>query len=424
MINLGYKNQRAPINVIPNNIKEFKEKKIGVFIHWGMTTYRDSTWWSQQAAQPPSPSIFTFNGDSSVFETWAQQFAATGKIKYACLTVKHHYGFRLYPTDYEYNKGVKYLATDNHKTRDFPFYVKYGVDHPSIINSVSQTILEDFCNAMRSYDIEPCFYYSMGHDLNCRGGLKNTSGDNNTTGEGNSISPGYDGTGNFRDFADIIHEKGERRALVEMPPSSWTGQWAQHYEKYFDYIHDEFKYLIQTYSPYMIWADITSAFPYGCYRKYVYDVIKKYDKNCLVSGNNFIFENGTENASFGFDGVDVRFPPINHVNTGVRAQRPFDHVYADIIANEGGIGLAKDDEYDGIPHYDKRYRGAHEIADKVYEGSYWNITGKGNLYSQAVIQQFYEDAKSRGSNLLLNVSPDTDGVISQDQVDLFTNIIL
>ena len=73
--------------------QDFIDLRFGMFIHLNMATYEQREWGDPKA----SPKLF--NPTDLQTDQWAQA-AHSAKMKYGCLTTKHHDGFCLWPTAY------------------------------------------------------------------------------------------------------------------------------------------------------------------------------------------------------------------------------------------------------------------------------------------------------------------------------------
>jgi len=108
--------------------KNFLELRFGMYIHLNMATYEQREWGNPRT--PPS----IFNPKSLDTDQWAEA-AVSAKMKYGCLTTKHHDGFCLWPT-----------ATDSPSVKDTPF----GHD-----------IVRSYVDSFRRKGLQVCLYFSI-----------------------------------------------------------------------------------------------------------------------------------------------------------------------------------------------------------------------------------------------------------------------
>lgn len=86
--------------------QRFIELRFGMFIHFNMATYNEADW-----ADPDAP-LALFNPSDLDCEQWAT-VAKSAKMRYGCLTTKHHNGFCLWNTrTTEYNSMNTPLGRD------------------------------------------------------------------------------------------------------------------------------------------------------------------------------------------------------------------------------------------------------------------------------------------------------------------------
>ena len=108
--------------------QDFIDLRFGMFIHLNMATYEQREWGDPKA----SPKLF--NPTDLQTDQWAQA-AHSAKMKYGCLTTKHHDGFCLWPT-----------ATSSPSVKDA---------------SVRTDIVRSYVNSFRKYGLSPCLYFSI-----------------------------------------------------------------------------------------------------------------------------------------------------------------------------------------------------------------------------------------------------------------------
>ena len=115
--------------------QHFIELKFGMFIHFNMGTYMDNDW-----ADPNAP-IELFNPSKLDCAQWAH-VAKSAKMRYGCLTTKHHNGFCLWNT-----KTTEYNAMNAPLGRD---------------------VVREYVDAFRKEGLKVLLYYSildMHHQL-------------------------------------------------------------------------------------------------------------------------------------------------------------------------------------------------------------------------------------------------------------------
>lgn len=108
--------------------RNFLELRFGMYIHLNMATYEQREWGNPKT----SPSIF--NPTSLNTDQWAEA-AVSARMKYGCLTTKHHDGFCLWPT-----------ATDSPSVKDTPF---------------GRDIVRSYVDSFRRRDLKVCLYFSI-----------------------------------------------------------------------------------------------------------------------------------------------------------------------------------------------------------------------------------------------------------------------
>lgn len=121
----GDSGQEMSINELQKN---FLDLRFGMYIHLNMATYEQREWGDPQA----SPSIF--NPKSLDTDQWAEA-AVSAKMRYGCLTTKHHDGFCLWPT-----------ATDSPSVKDTPF---------------KRDIVRSYVDSFRRHGLKVCLYFSI-----------------------------------------------------------------------------------------------------------------------------------------------------------------------------------------------------------------------------------------------------------------------
>lgn len=125
--------------IIPKTLRElqqqFIELKFGMFIHFNMGTYMDNDW-----ADPNAP-LDLFNPSKLDCAQWAR-VAKSAKMRYGCLTTKHHNGFCLWNT-----KTTEYKSVNAPLGRD---------------------VVREYVDAFRKEGLKVFLYYSildMHHQL-------------------------------------------------------------------------------------------------------------------------------------------------------------------------------------------------------------------------------------------------------------------
>jgi alpha-L-fucosidase len=108
--------------------RKFLELRFGMYIHLNMATYEQREWGNPNT----SPSIF--NPKLLNTDQWAEA-AISAKMKYGCLTTKHHDGFCLWPT-----------ATESPSVKDTPF---------------GRDIVRSYVDSFRRKGLKVCLYFSI-----------------------------------------------------------------------------------------------------------------------------------------------------------------------------------------------------------------------------------------------------------------------
>lgn len=112
-------------------LRAWEKLKYGMFIHYGMSTFMH-----HEFGGIPAPST-AFAPTGLDTDQWARVARDAG-MTYAVLTVKHHYGHALWPSDVS-----DYDVTTSPDRRD---------------------VVKSFVASCRKYGIKPGFYYSVGWD--------------------------------------------------------------------------------------------------------------------------------------------------------------------------------------------------------------------------------------------------------------------
>lgn len=108
--------------------RRFLDLRFGMYIHLNMATYEEREWGNPKA----SPTIFDPGGLDT--DQWARA-ALSAKMRYACLTTKHHDGFCLWPT-----------ATKS----------------PSVMqSSYRHDIVRAYVDSFRRHGLKVCLYFSI-----------------------------------------------------------------------------------------------------------------------------------------------------------------------------------------------------------------------------------------------------------------------
>lgn len=108
--------------------KNFLKLRFGMYIHLNMATYEQREWGNPRT----SPSIF--NPKLLNTDQWAEA-AVSARMKYGCLTTKHHDGFCLWPT-----------ATSSPSVQDTPF---------------RRDIVRSYVDSFRRKGLKVCLYFSI-----------------------------------------------------------------------------------------------------------------------------------------------------------------------------------------------------------------------------------------------------------------------
>ena len=109
--------------------KEFLERELGVFFHYGLRTYNEMDDHAETRMDPA-----TFNPTNLDCEQWMRVIKEAG-AKYAVFTAKHHDGFAMWPSKYS-----------DYTIKSAPYKNGEG------------DIVREFVDACRKYDIKPGIY--------------------------------------------------------------------------------------------------------------------------------------------------------------------------------------------------------------------------------------------------------------------------
>lgn len=124
----------TPTPTLAQNQASYVARKWGMFIHFNLSTFNNIEW------VLPSADINTFNPGSTLnIDQWVTT-AQAGKVKYACLTAKHHDGFCLWPSS---------VTTRN--VSQTTWYAANG----------SIDIVSQFTTKFRAAGITPLLYFSV-----------------------------------------------------------------------------------------------------------------------------------------------------------------------------------------------------------------------------------------------------------------------
>lgn len=150
------------LNKNDENIKWFRNAKLGLFIHWGLYSATEGYWngketpgiveWIASKEHIPTDEYEKFAEDMTCENFNPEEWAALAEnagMKYCVFTAKHHEGFAMYDTRYNDYSIVKRSP--------------YGKD-------TARAVTE----AMRNVGIVPCFYYSQAIDFHERDAMGNT----------------------------------------------------------------------------------------------------------------------------------------------------------------------------------------------------------------------------------------------------------
>lgn len=121
----------APATAPTDALREWEALEYGMFIHYGLSTFvGDQFGRFEKPSTDYAPTGLDVDG-------WIETAQAAG-MKYAVLTVKHHYGHALWPTEVS--------------------------DYDVTTSSDPTDVVALFVEACRKYGVKPGFYYSLGWD--------------------------------------------------------------------------------------------------------------------------------------------------------------------------------------------------------------------------------------------------------------------
>ncbi len=150
------------------SIKEFKNDKFGMFIHWSIPSVPDKQWeelmgrprdkvidretmWSMRRGRIPVEKYEKLTDVFNPVEFDANSFAETARVagmKYIVITAKHHDGFAMFDS-----KVTEYDIVDA---------TPYGKD-----------VMKDLAKACENQGLKLCFYYSQAQDWHHRHAIGN-----------------------------------------------------------------------------------------------------------------------------------------------------------------------------------------------------------------------------------------------------------
>ena len=125
--NLGAQEQASP-KMLKELQQEFVDLKFGMFIHFNIPTFCNQDW------PDPDTSVKVFNPQKLDCDQWAKA-AKSAKMRYGCLTTKHHSGFCIWDT-----KSTTYNVMNSPLKRD---------------------VVKEYVEAFRKQGLKTMLYYSI-----------------------------------------------------------------------------------------------------------------------------------------------------------------------------------------------------------------------------------------------------------------------
>lgn len=186
--------------------QEFVDLKFGMFIHFNIPTFMEHDWADPEA----SPSIF--NPSKLDCNQWAKA-AKAAKMRYGCLTTKHHSGFCIWDT----------------KTTDYN----------SMNSPVKSDVVKEYVDAFRKEGLKTMLYYSI---LDTH----------------HKLRPGYITQDHIKmvkdQLTELLTNYGEINALII---DGWDAPWSR--ISYEDVPFEEIYYLIKQIQPNCLVMDLNAA---------------------------------------------------------------------------------------------------------------------------------------------------------------------
>jgi hypothetical protein len=396
-INSFSNNEFKPAQSQTDKLAEFEALKLGWLICWGMEIFDSYTTYANAAPNPVAgPGTFTYNGIDVT--PWADAAQSAGNVDYAILTTKWNRGFHIYPSKTVLNGGSQFTGKDSYNASiDLPQYEPYGVNNPGL--ATQQTIIDQFITSFKALGIKTGFYYNVGKDLNNRGGFSSIE------------ASGFDGTGNYIDYWNAFKSKGLDYAKSQYP--ALTGDYAQFYRLYIEYVKQELTYLITGYEIDYIWLDAVSWYPRAdLYELYTH--IKGLNRNVLVFHNP-----PPEGGTMYPDGTMTDPPFIVSDNEIYLYQGTYPA--ADIFSyEEVRIPTAASEKAALTPHNGVNYYIPKEVSANSWQsGIYGWESGKS---IRTDLQTLYNTVSGDGMRLMLSMSPKPDGTLDTTQINALSAI--
>ena len=296
-----------------------------------------------------------FNPTDLDAEQWVKTAKALG-AKYACLTVRHEGGFCLWPS----------------KTTD------YTIANSPYKNGKGD-IVREFVDACHKYGMKVGFYHTSSHDAH----------------QALSWYDGHIGWANNRDsLVRVAFQDKERQA------------------KYIEVQMGQMRELLTNYGPVdFMWSDHWGAPGSEYIWKPITDLVAKLQPNMVFMGTDtWIPGNETGN---------VVYPMWNAVNTvdGTKYTRPAPTEADTSIANN--YGLLETDALEGHPFGDFwRPRECTTTTAFNTGGWFWHPDSVKPTHARSLSEHLnlYYRSVGLGANVIINLPPDTRGLIPEDIV--------
>jgi len=192
----------------------------------------------------------------------------------------------------------------------------------------------------------------------------------------------------------MVWKRGDWSVLS--PMSGYDATTKQYYD---NWCAKTLQYITTTWNPEFIWLDVAGAGTPCNNMQVLYDAIKNINPNCIVIGNSI------GDQSFAWFPYDIG---SNEENFSTGGAKTWDTV------------LATSRGHNGTTYYVPQ----ELVANNYGAGETWYWTASKSLRTQQSIQDIYNIAKARSAPFLLNIAPNTSGVIPTEQLALFSGLSL
>lgn len=350
-----------PTTVANADTTQFLNMKLGTMICFNLNGF---VGWSASMFKRNIQHPSKFNISDVDVKTWATQMAASGKIKYAYLTVWNEFGFSLYPSKIVNDFGPitipGYVAGGGIASMTVPAYQKYDVGSSA---NADQNIIGKFYTEFKKVGIEPGLYFNTER------------GYNHTARSANTNYIAEPAAGYFRKLQ--LMEANELYEIFTRYP---------------------FKY---------VWFDSDHTYPIN--NAILYNAIKNASPRTMITHASPFTVDATFATRFPYDikAIEYFVAPANG-NAAYSTTQAFNGVNY-YIPKEITHPVLENEQYYAVN------------PDFLYDQPSFTPD---ELHTQAECQAVYDKAKANAANCCLAVFADKTGVIPQSQVDLISNITL